>query len=99
MAIFYKLPGCPLKSVDDEDFWEAKKLTAGIDTDDIDPDSFAAACYDANSIDELLCELRAKPSAVDMELWAITPEEWRAEMLLGLAALVKEVEEHAEGEV
>lgn len=99
VAIFYKLPGESRRSVEEEDFWTAKKLTAGIDSDDLDPESFAASCYEANSIGELLNELGSPPNDLDLELWALTADQWKQQMLLGLAALVKEVEEHSEGEL
>jgi len=99
MAIFYKLPGRARKSVEDEDFWRAKTLTAGLDTDDLDQDSFAAYCYEVNAVDELLAMLDGKPDPDDLAWFGLTDEEWRKELLFGLAALVREIEERAEGDV
>lgn len=96
MTIYYRIPGRPRRGVDDEDFWRAKALTSGLDTDDLDPESFAAACYDSNYIEELLTELSGTAGEVDLTLWGITPHEWREQMLLGLAALVRQIEEYAE---
>lgn len=42
--------------------------------------SFAAACYDDNSIDELLDALVSGPDDTDMLNWSIGPEEWRMDV-------------------
>lgn len=96
MTIYYRIPGRPRRGVEDEDFWKAKSLTAGLDTDDLDPESFAVACFNSNYIEELLVELDGAPGQLDMDMWGITAQQWREEMLLGLAALVRQVEEYAE---
>jgi len=40
-------------------------------------DGFAAACYETNTVDELIDFNTAAPDPVDMETWGITPDEWR----------------------
>lgn len=52
----------------------------------IETNTFAAACYDQNSIDELEEALAGQADATDCENWGLTPEEWRAEIELALAA-------------
>ncbi len=39
--------------------------------------SFATACYDHNSVKELMDALAAQPDLSDMSEWHITPLEWR----------------------
>lgn len=48
--------------------------------------TFAAACYDSNTIAELESALASGPDARDLEEWGLTDEEWRAEIELALAA-------------
>jgi len=48
--------------------------------------TFAAACYDQNSIEELKQALRHGPDTTDMITWGLSPEEWTAEIKLALAA-------------
>ncbi len=38
--------------------------------------SFAIACYDDNSIDELEIAFNGDPDETDLNEWRITPEQW-----------------------
>ena len=46
--------------------------------------TFAAACFDQNSIEELETALAGEADADDCATWRITPEEWRASVELAL---------------
>lgn len=48
--------------------------------------TFAAACYDNNSVQELTDALAGPADATDCETWNITPEQWREEIQLALNA-------------
>jgi hypothetical protein len=48
--------------------------------------TFAAACYDQNSIADLETALAGEPDATDMATWDLTEEEWRAQIEQALAA-------------
>ena len=48
--------------------------------------TFAAACFEQNSIEELETALRGDADATDCKTWGITPQEWRAQIAEALAA-------------
>jgi hypothetical protein len=48
--------------------------------------TFAAACFDQNSIAELEQALAGQVDVTDCAEWNLTPEQWRAEIELALAA-------------
>jgi hypothetical protein len=52
----------------------------------IRPNTFAAACYDQNSISELVAALAGEPDQTDMKTWRLTALEWRAQIEMALAA-------------
>ncbi len=52
--------------------------------------TFAAACYDQNSISELKEAIQNGPDKGDMETWNITAHEWFEEIRLALQALYED---------
>lgn len=52
----------------------------------ITENTFAAACFDQNSVAELEQALAGKADTADCAEWNLTPEQWRAEIELALAA-------------
>lgn len=48
--------------------------------------TFAAACYDMNSLAELRTALAGEPDAADMAAWSLTEDQWRAEIQTAIAA-------------
>lgn len=46
----------------------------------IQDNTFAAACYNQNSIADLEQALINGPDEIDMRTWGLTPEEWTAEI-------------------
>lgn len=50
----------------------------------IEPNTFAEACYDQNSIAELEEALVTGPDRADMTEWGLTAVEWRAQVELAL---------------
>jgi hypothetical protein len=52
----------------------------------IDDNTFAAACYDQNSIADLEQCLINGPDKTDMRTWNITAGEWMEQIQLALAA-------------
>lgn len=52
----------------------------------IEDNTFAAACYEQNSIAELEEALANCPDKGDMEVWNLSPVEWQLEIELALAA-------------
>ena len=48
--------------------------------------TFAAACYDQNSIVDLEMALAIGPDATDMETWGLTEDEWREQVQEALNA-------------
>ncbi len=56
----------------------------------IQPNSFAAACYDDNTIAELQEALSEPADSIDCHAWGITPEEWYEQIKLALAALLED---------
>jgi len=53
----------------------------------IELNTFAAACYDMNSIAELEQALIDGPDATDMKEWNLSEEEWREQVEAALAEL------------
>jgi len=53
----------------------------------IELNTFAAACYDMNSIVELEQALIDGPDATDMKEWGLSEEEWREQVEAALAEL------------
>jgi len=53
----------------------------------IEMNTFAAACYDMNSIAELEQALIDGPDATDMKEWNLSEEEWREQVEAALAEL------------
>lgn len=51
----------------------------------IELNTFAAACYDMNSIDELEQALKNGPDTADMNEWGLTESEWREQIELAIA--------------
>jgi len=49
--------------------------------------TFAAACYDTNSINELEAILASGPDAVDLKTWDLSTAEWKYQIQLAIAAL------------
>jgi hypothetical protein len=52
----------------------------------IDDDTFAAACYDQNTIAELDAALRGPADRTDMQTWGLTEGGYYAQIRLALAA-------------
>ena len=48
--------------------------------------TFAAACYEQNSVLELQLSLRREADKHDCAEWGITPEQWREQIEIALAA-------------
>lgn len=48
--------------------------------------TFAHACYDQNSIEELEVALAGEPDEGDMRAWGLTSDEWREQIETALAA-------------
>lgn len=42
--------------------------------------TFAAACHDQNTIEELEAALQGEADATDCRTWEITPQQWRAQI-------------------
>ena len=53
----------------------------------IKENTFAAACYDQNSIDELKSALAGDVDVTDCKTWGISAIEWRSEIKLALSEL------------
>ena len=51
----------------------------------IESNTFAEACYDMNSINDLENALKGDADETDMKTWGITDEEWREQIELALA--------------
>ena len=52
----------------------------------LDDNSFAAACYNQNTVADLEEALQGEPDEGDMATWNLTPAEWRAQIEQALAA-------------
>mgnify|MGYP001469338105 CR=1 FL=1 len=48
--------------------------------------TFAAACYDQNTVDELRAALAGDPDTIDMATWGLSADEWREEIRKALTA-------------
>jgi hypothetical protein len=55
----------------------------------IPDDTFAAACYNDNSVEELVTALAGPADEADMKAWGLTAEEWREGIELALEALLE----------
>ena len=55
-------------------------------TNQINDNTFSAACYDMNSVSELKDMLSTGPDATDMKTWNLTADEWKAQIELAIAA-------------
>ena len=53
----------------------------------IESGSFAEACYDMNSIEELRESMSADGDAADMRNWGLTSDEYKDQIALAIAAL------------
>ena len=51
----------------------------------IEANTFAEACYDMNTVEELETALADGPDETDMEVWCLTADEWREQIKLALA--------------
>ena len=49
--------------------------------------TFAAACYDQNSIEELELALSGSADQTDMQTWGLTEKQWREQIAMALEAL------------
>ena len=56
----------------------------------IDDNTFAAACYDQNSISELEQALIDGPDQSDMKEWGLTADEYMAQIKLALMAKLED---------
>ena len=54
---------------------------------DIAENTFAAACYNENSITDLETALAGVPDALDMAAWNLSVDEWRDQIEMAIAAL------------
>ena len=52
----------------------------------LDDNTFAAACYEQNSIADLEAALAGAPDEADMTTWGLSAAEWRAQIETALAA-------------
>jgi len=57
---------------------------------DIPENTFAAACYDQNSVEELLEGLRSGSDAADCAKWGLSPAGWTSQIKLALAAKLED---------
>ena len=55
-------------------------------TNSIANNTFAAACYDMNSVSDLEAALANGPDATDMKVWNLTSAEWTAQIELAITA-------------
>lgn len=58
----------------------------------IESGTFAEACFNNNSIAELESALAGQPDPTDLATWGITPDEWREQINLALAAKREDAE-------
>lgn len=54
--------------------------------------SFAEACYNMNSIEELQQALTGEADVADMKEWGLTEAQWREEIQIAIAALKEDAE-------
>ena len=50
----------------------------------VEQNTFAAACYDQNSVEELEQALLREPDERDMDEWGLIQEEWRQQIELAI---------------
>ena len=59
----------------------------------IEDGSFAAACYNDNTIDDLIDALNESAAdKTDCKNWGITPTEWRSQITLSLKAMIEDLQ-------
>ncbi len=58
----------------------------------ISTNTFAAACYDQNSIADLRQALAGPVDATDCATWGITADEWRQQIEAALAEKIADLE-------
>jgi len=58
----------------------------------INDNTFAAACYNMNSVEELEQALRDGPDVTDMKEWGLTESEWREQVTTALNELRQDAE-------
>lgn len=58
----------------------------------VQENTFAEACYNQNSIEELEAAINQDPDETDMREWDLSGDEWREQIEIAIAAL-KEDEE------
>ena len=56
----------------------------------IELNTFAAACYEQNSMSELLEALENGPDATDMKEWGLSESEWKEQIQLAIDELYKD---------
>ncbi|MDE9477041.1 hypothetical protein KKJ06_16715 [Xenorhabdus bovienii] len=59
----------------------------------INDNTFAAACYNQNTIEDLQAALLAGPDESDMKTWGLTAEQWTNEIKLAIKALAEDANE------
>ena len=59
----------------------------------ITENTFAAACFEQNSLDELKSLRDEQPDQADMQAWGLSADEWRAEIEAAIEALEQLTEE------
>lgn len=65
---------------------------SNITLNDVKDNSFAQACYDQNTVFELIEGLYArKADETDCKTWGITPTEYRKKILIALTCKVKDL--------
>lgn len=73
---------------------EISDSTQTLTVPDIENGSFAEACYDSNTIKELIDALAQRGAdKTDCKTWGITPTEWRSEIRIGLLNLIADLKE------
>ena len=53
--------------------------------------TFAEACYDMNSIDELIDALKQEPDESDMKTWGLSADEWRENIEIALKEKIQDL--------
>jgi hypothetical protein len=52
---------------------------------------FAEACYDQNSLKELMADLPGAADETDMKIWGLTEEQWREAIRIAIIAMKKDI--------
>lgn len=60
----------------------------------IQENTFAAACYNDNTIAQLEKALAGRANKFDMKAWGLNPIQWREQIKMALAALRADAAEH-----